>query len=194
MPKHVGLAMTMRHITGSKQVVTILNRMGHCSSYDDVEIIDTSLAAEVIAQTENSGVVIPTNITPGPFVQMATDNNDLLEHTLDGKHTTHSTTLVMYQKAQFGPKPQKVVYAEHSTREKSLKMTETAHEILECGAFVKKPSVKFAIDEIKKEWYEPVKILQERTFNLDLVPSKPHILYPYIRNDQGQIFIGAGGG
>ena len=30
LPKHVGLAMSVRHMTGSKQLVSILNRIGHC--------------------------------------------------------------------------------------------------------------------------------------------------------------------
>ena len=30
-PKHIGLAVTIHHLTGSKEVVTLLNRMGHCS-------------------------------------------------------------------------------------------------------------------------------------------------------------------
>ena len=78
MPKHVGLAMVMRHITGSKQVINLLNRMGHCSSYEDAEVIDTSLAEEVLAQKESDGDVIPTNIAPGSFIQVAADNNNLL--------------------------------------------------------------------------------------------------------------------
>ena len=49
MPKHVSLAISLRHLTGSKQLVTMLSRMGHCSSYDEVEIIDTSLAREILA-------------------------------------------------------------------------------------------------------------------------------------------------
>ena len=45
-----------------------------------------------------TGVVIPSNITDGPFVQFAGDNNDFNEETLDGKQTTHATTLVVYQR------------------------------------------------------------------------------------------------
>ena len=43
-PKHIGLAMSVRHMTGSKHLVTMLNRFGHCCSYDDIEVVDTSLA------------------------------------------------------------------------------------------------------------------------------------------------------
>ena len=76
--------------------------MGHCVSYDDVEIMDTSLARKLLAKAVlYGGVVMPTNITSGYFVQAAADNNDINEETIDGKTTTHATTLVLYQKGQF---------------------------------------------------------------------------------------------
>ena len=34
LPKHISLAMSVRHLTGSKQIVTMLNSRGNCSSYD----------------------------------------------------------------------------------------------------------------------------------------------------------------
>ena len=39
------------------------------------------------------GVITPSNIYPGAFVQAAADNNDINEVTLDGKHTAHSVVL-----------------------------------------------------------------------------------------------------
>ena len=94
-PKHVGLAMSVRHMTGSKCLVTMLNRFGHCCSYDDIEVVDTSLALDIIASSENLGTVVPSNITTGVFVQVAGDN----------KRTTHATTPVLYQRQQYGSKP-----------------------------------------------------------------------------------------
>jgi hypothetical protein len=85
LPKQVGLAMTIRHLTGCKQLVVLLNRMGHSSSYDEVRAVDTSLAKEVLAKVETSGTVIPSNISSGSFIQLAADNNDLNEETIDGK-------------------------------------------------------------------------------------------------------------
>ena len=41
--------MAVRHLTGSKQIIKILNRMGHRASYDTVEMIDTALAREILA-------------------------------------------------------------------------------------------------------------------------------------------------
>lgn len=108
-PKHVALGMSVRHITGSKQLITLLNRMGHCSSYEEIEAVDTGLAREILASKESCGVVIPSNISPGAFVQAACDNNDVNEETLDGKNTTHATTLVLYQAGQFGLRPWYIV-------------------------------------------------------------------------------------
>ena len=71
----------------------MLNRIGHWSSFEDVEAVDTSIAREMIAQCNNHiGVITPSNISPGAFVQAAVDNNGINEVALDGKHTTHSTT------------------------------------------------------------------------------------------------------
>lgn len=38
----------------------------------------------------------------------------------DGKQTTHATTLVAYQRQQYGPKPPPKNHAGHSTRRRSL--------------------------------------------------------------------------
>ena len=120
-PKHIGLAMSVRHMTGSKCLVTMLNRFGHCCSYDDIEVVDTSLALDIITSSENLGTVVPSNITPGVFVEVAGDNNDINEETLDGKRTTHAATLVLYQRQQYGPKPKPAVCSVYSEKRRSLK-------------------------------------------------------------------------
>ena len=109
-PKHIRLAITVHHLTGSKQIVTLLNKMGHCSSYNDVEVINTSLAREISARCERVGAVVPWNISPGSFIQFAGDNNDINKETLHGKHATHATILVAYQREQYGAKPAPEIY------------------------------------------------------------------------------------
>ena len=70
LPKHISLAMSIKHLTGSKQLISLLNRMGHSSSYEENEEVETSLANESLARAVIAGVVIPTNISPGVFIQM----------------------------------------------------------------------------------------------------------------------------
>ena len=105
LPKHTSLAICVHHLTTSKRLIELLNRMGHCVSYDEMRSVNTSIAEDVLAKTEEFGTVIPTVIKAGSFVQIAADNNDLNEETIDGKNTTHATTMVIYQNRTFGPDP-----------------------------------------------------------------------------------------
>ena len=108
MPKHVTLVIAVRHMTRWKPLINMLRRMGHRDSYDDVEAMDTSLAKEILA----SGVVIPSSNSPGVSVQVTRHNTDIKEETLRGKSITHATTLVLYQRGQFGPAPKPSVHAD----------------------------------------------------------------------------------
>lgn len=168
-PKHIGLAVTLHHLTGSKQIVTLLNRMGHCSSYEDVEIVNTSLATEIAAKHNDFGVIIPTNITPGVFIQFAADNNDINEETLDGKHTTHATTLVAYQREQYGPKPAREIYGDHSLKRRSLNaplpLNQQIHEYSSHG---KRPAVISFQGKFKQEWYASSKEIRSAAERKDL--------------------------
>ena len=167
-PKHVGLAVTVRHMTGSKTIINMLNRMGHCSSYEDVEAVDTSLAMEVVARSKMFGVVTPSNITTGIFIQAAADNNDINEETLDGKHTTHATTLVLYQKGQFGPQPKKKALVEHTRKRCAFPTPAVCQSMLEYSTFGKKPPVKDFICAVKKEWYLKDSALDASASRMDL--------------------------
>ena len=120
MPKHVALGVAVHHMTRSKQLVTLLSRMGHCETYENIQAMETSHAREILVKSDLYGVVTPSNIVPGVFVQVAGDNNDLNEETLDGKNTTHGTTLVLFQKGCYGPIPKQNVVGHHSRRLRSL--------------------------------------------------------------------------
>ena len=113
MPKHVALGIAVRHTKRLKQlflwfseriphgIITMLSRMGQCSSYDDVEAMDTSITNATIAKSDIFRVVLPSNISTGVFVQVAGDKNE--DTLLGGMRTTHATTLILFQRGQFGP-------------------------------------------------------------------------------------------
>ena len=82
----------------------MLSRMGQRSSYDDVEAMATSITNATIAKSDIFGVVLPSNISTGVFVQVEGDKNDKNEDTLlGGMRTTQATTLILFQRGQFGP-------------------------------------------------------------------------------------------
>ena len=114
MPKHVALGIAVRHTKRSKQrflwfsvriphggIITMFSRMGQCSSYDDVEAMDTSITNATIANSDIFGVVLPSHISTGVFVQVAGDKNE--DTLLGGMRTTQATTLILFQRGQFGP-------------------------------------------------------------------------------------------
>ena len=76
---------------GSKLLVTMLNRFGHCCSYDGIEVVDINMTLDVITSSENLGTAVPPNSTPLAFIQVAGDNNAINEETLDGKQSTHAS-------------------------------------------------------------------------------------------------------
>ena len=44
LPKHILLCMTVRHLYRSKQLTTLLNRLGHCESHAFSAELETSIA------------------------------------------------------------------------------------------------------------------------------------------------------
>ena len=60
MPTHVALGIAVRHTKRSKQLITMSSRMGPCSSYDDIEAMDTRTANEIIANSDIIGVLLPS--------------------------------------------------------------------------------------------------------------------------------------
>ena len=56
LPKHVLLCMTVRHLYRSKHLATILNRLGHCESYDFGLELETAMAK---ALDETSTLLTP---------------------------------------------------------------------------------------------------------------------------------------
>ena len=96
MPKHVALGLHILRQTRSRELVTILNRFGHCISYIEAQRYITAMANKVEQETNTRGVFIPSNIRPGVFTQFALDNLDFQMDNINGK-TLHATTHNIYQ-------------------------------------------------------------------------------------------------
>ncbi|MES9884476.1 MAG: hypothetical protein ABW185_26830 [Sedimenticola sp.] len=100
-PQHVGLAVYIYHKTRSREIITVLNKLGLCISYNDLHRTLTSVALEVTEKCSVDNVFIPANIMPGNFTQYAIDNLDFSECTLDGS-SMHVTSMVMFQNSEVG--------------------------------------------------------------------------------------------
>ncbi|XP_061913285.1 uncharacterized protein LOC133656293 isoform X2 [Entelurus aequoreus] len=93
-PKSLCLGLTVRHLTGSSNVLSLLNRLGHCASRDTVVSLDTSLAQLQLLEGRNK---IPKGFAQKAPTILVWDNIDFGEETLSGHGTTHHTNGIMLQ-------------------------------------------------------------------------------------------------
>ena len=111
-PKHVSLAMAVKNLTGSSQVVTLINRFGHSISYNELLEMEVSMALKQIKR-QQEGIILPSNINTHVFSSICWDNNDLNEHTLSGSGTTHCTNGIIVQRQVQTCQPPPVPVADH---------------------------------------------------------------------------------
>ena len=96
--KHVALPIALKHLNGSTQAVTILNRFGHCMSETQLREYETGMAQQQLELQYQGNAFLPSNIHAGGYVSLCWDNNDLLEETKTGTGTTHCTNGIVVQR------------------------------------------------------------------------------------------------
>ncbi|KAK3764230.1 hypothetical protein RRG08_045716 [Elysia crispata] len=101
MPKHILLGVSVRHLTGSSQLIHILNRFGHTISYSAILEIETAICDNI---TDNDHLFPRQIRTDNNLVtHFCWDNFDLAEETLTGADTTHTTHGIVIQEVSGTP-------------------------------------------------------------------------------------------
>ena len=95
MSKYLLLAVALHHLTGSAELVSFLNQLGHCQSYSMVLELETAMANQVKMQDS----ILPANIYPEnhEVCHLCWDNFDILEENPSGAGTTHTTHGIIVQ-------------------------------------------------------------------------------------------------
>lgn len=106
-PKHILLACGVKTLTGNVELIQILNRLGHTISYSQLQENDTALCLQKLAAASNKSIILPENIQPYLFTNLAFDNIDRLEETLSGGGTSHRVNGIAVQPRVYGPHPPK---------------------------------------------------------------------------------------
>ena len=93
--KHLSLGLALKSMTGSKSVVSLLNRFGHCIGDETVRRMDMSFE-EAVNQNDT---ILPSHIQISPNLStgLAWDNFDINIETLSGANTIHHTYGICYQ-------------------------------------------------------------------------------------------------
>lgn len=89
----IQLALTTKSLTGSRQMINILNRLGFCISYSLTEEIETELA---YACSMNKRI-LPFDFNNNVITNVAFDNYDRYVETSNGKDTLHDTVGIAVQ-------------------------------------------------------------------------------------------------
>ena len=64
MPKHILLSISIHHLTASAELVSILNRYGHCQSYSMVLELETAMANVVKVQNSILSLSLSMSLLP----------------------------------------------------------------------------------------------------------------------------------
>ena len=91
--KHIMLSMLIKSLTGSRKILTVLNKFGYGISYSKEEELETELASAFIEK----GNCAPDGRVHGLVMGNAWDNYDELTRTLSGSDTLHDTMGILYQ-------------------------------------------------------------------------------------------------
>ena len=89
------------------------------------------------------------------------------EETIDGKNTTHATTIVVFQRKVFGPERPPSIEGDHSKRQRSLKRSGSIYELQECSAHGRRPTVIQFTGAVNKQWLKGEGSALYEAFNMD---------------------------
>ena len=98
-PKHVLICFTIRHLYRSKQLTQILNRIGHCESYQYGLEVETALA-EALGNTH-----LTPHIVVGDSNLVTWDNLNKITTNLTGLNVVNSASGAMLQEVKHGLQP-----------------------------------------------------------------------------------------
>ena len=127
--------MTVRHLTGSAEVLTILNGYGHGQSYSKTLELETAMCNSVTS----SDSVLPKNISRdnNAVIHLCFDNFDSDEETPSGSGTTHSTHGIVIQEVLDPDRQPILTETQPTPRSKQRSVKPVEIEIRPCFANLK---------------------------------------------------------
>lgn len=154
--KHITLGMALKSLTSSRKVVDILNRYGHCCSYNVVEELETELTFSATKQNQIS----PEDIILNPDLNtgVAFDDFDRYVETCSGKDTLHDTVSIIYQQVELNANVN--MQEPHASAEDSETLGNLRGEkrrrtfdaiAAELESYLKKPKIKVVLRRLSDE-------------------------------------------
>ena len=137
-PFHVGLAELFHADSIAKLVIEILNKIGWCISYDELQRIDFGLMKRVMNAIGANRVHVSMSINKRRLIRGAMDNFDHTEVTSSGIGGSHGTILMLFQnqnKNANSPKALSKKPTGSPQNQKSLDKILSRQELIKIGKF-----------------------------------------------------------
>ena len=117
----IQLGLTLKSMTGSKKLITLMNRMGHSISYNTADELETELT---FTATKNKNL-LPADLLAKSYLRtgVAFDNYNRFVETVDGKNTLHDTVGIVYQDCQ-----DETINSARKTNDQEQTNDETEHQ------------------------------------------------------------------
>ena len=106
LPKHISLCLTLRHLFRSKELITLMNKLGHCENYSFTLELETAIATAADIQSSLLTQKIVTNPNGPSVFHSEFDNFDQLVNDLTGKGSVHTAHGIMLQEFSTAQDPQ----------------------------------------------------------------------------------------
>ena len=97
--KHVELGLRAKLKTGSRKCITWPNRLGHCISYHEENLVKTAITEEQI-NNFSTAAFVPSAIRPSEFVMFVYDNGDINIESIYNK-SYHCMNAIAIQRRQY---------------------------------------------------------------------------------------------
>ena len=91
--------VTVKHLTGSSQLVEVLNHFGHSLLKSLIQEVEIAMTERHIGLVEDGAIYTTPSIKPNVPAVMCLDNTNINEETLSGHDTTHCTNGIIIQRA-----------------------------------------------------------------------------------------------
>ena len=99
--KHFLLGQSLHNLTGSRKLVGIVQKLGHCTSYNTVCEIETAQVKFVLEAAKRSNILkLRPLIKETVFTYFWVDNFDIKIERMEGGGSINTTHLMAFQKDQ----------------------------------------------------------------------------------------------
>lgn len=136
-PMHISIAQTIHEASRSKTLIRVLNHLGLCMSYDELERQDHSLVCRTLKRNEKYRLPLPPVINSSIPIHGAMDNFDHEEDTKSGIGGSHDTVLVLFQETSEQPVHTEEMSYAHTfsidKRKRALGFTLPCQQLLKSG-------------------------------------------------------------